>query len=214
MKEHNHTTHRKAIAYIRVSSDKQDTQSQKALILEYATKNHLYIDEILEVVVSSTKTQEKRKITELQNKLQHGDILITAEISRLGRGMLEVMNLVLELAQKGVRFVFIRQPELTTFNSPYEKLLLAIWSYNADIERHFISIRTKEGLQAARKSGKKLGRPKGSNQSMYDMEYKQIEYYIREKKLSIRATWLLLDEKGTYAGFHHFCKKKGLVGKK
>lgn len=37
-------THRKAIAYIRVSSDKQDTQSQKALILEYATKNHIYID--------------------------------------------------------------------------------------------------------------------------------------------------------------------------
>lgn len=44
------------------------------------------------------------------------------------------------------------------------------------------------------------------------MEYKQIEYYIKEKKLSIIATWLLLDEKGTYAGFHHFCKKKGLVG--
>ena len=110
MKEHNHMTHITTIAYIRVSSDKQDAQSQKALILEYATKNHIYIDEILEVVVSSTKTQEKRKITELQNKLQSGDILITAEISRLGRGMLEVMNLILELAQKGVQFVFIRQP--------------------------------------------------------------------------------------------------------
>jgi hypothetical protein len=56
---------------------------------------------------------------------------------------------------------FVRQPELSTAG-PHGKLLLAIYSYFAEVEREFISVRTQQGLAAARATGKRLGRPKGA----------------------------------------------------
>ena len=95
------------------------------------------------------------------SRLNKGDILLVAELSRLGRNMFEVINIINELSENGVEIVFVRQPELSTM-STHRKLLLAIYSYFAEAERDFISMRTKQGLAAAKASGKKLGRPKGS----------------------------------------------------
>ncbi|EFN2999581.1 recombinase family protein, partial [Campylobacter jejuni] len=76
------------IAYIRVSTNKQELDSQKLEIMEYCHKNNIILDEILEVKISSTKSQEKRKIKDLKQRLQSGDLLIATELSRLGRSML------------------------------------------------------------------------------------------------------------------------------
>ncbi|EAM0181961.1 recombinase family protein, partial [Campylobacter coli] len=73
------------IAYIRVSTNKQELDSQKLEIMEYCHKNNIILDEILEVKISSTKSQEKRKIKDLKQRLQSGDLLIATELSRLGR---------------------------------------------------------------------------------------------------------------------------------
>ncbi|EGH5724536.1 recombinase family protein, partial [Campylobacter jejuni] len=78
------------IAYIRVSTNKQELDSQKLEIMEYCHKNNIHLDEILEVKISSTKSQEKRKIKDLKQKLKAGDLLIATELSRLGRSMLEI----------------------------------------------------------------------------------------------------------------------------
>ncbi|ECR0933049.1 resolvase, partial [Campylobacter coli] len=80
------------IAYIRVSTNKQELDSQKLEIMEYCHKNNIILDEILEVKISSTKSQEKRKIKDLKQKLKAGDLLIATELSRLGRSMLEIIN--------------------------------------------------------------------------------------------------------------------------
>jgi len=79
-----------------------------------------------------------------------------------------------------VKIIFIRQPELST-TGPHTQLLLAIYSYFAETEREFISIRTKQGLAAARAEGKLLGRPKGSqNQSRALDTYRgEIEAYLQ-----------------------------------
>lgn len=148
-------------AYLRISTSKQDNDKQKHLVLEYAQKNKILIDEILRVEMSSRKSEEARRITELKEKLREGDLLITAELSRLGRSMLEVMNLVIELSNKGIKLAFVRQPELSTFNNSFEKLILAVYAYSAETEREFLSMRTKQGLAAAKAKGKILGRPKG-----------------------------------------------------
>lgn len=63
------------IAYIRVSTNKQELDSQKLEIMEYCHKNNIILDEILEVKISSTKSQEKRKIKDLKQKLKAGDLL-------------------------------------------------------------------------------------------------------------------------------------------
>ena len=107
------------------------------------------------------RLSKERRIDELRAKLADGDTLIVAELSRLGRNMFETLNIINALGESGVRILFVRQPELST-DGPQTKLLLAIYSYFAETEREFISLRTKQGLAAARANGKTLGRPKGS----------------------------------------------------
>jgi len=152
------------IGYCRISCSDQDLNTQKHLLLEYAQQNRLLIDEFIESSTSSRLTPKERKIDELFEKLCVGDTLIVAELSRLGRNMLEVMNIIENLNQKGIKIIFIRQPELST-TSPHGKLLMAIYSYFAESEREFISLRTKAGLAAARSKGQLLGRPKGAKNS-------------------------------------------------
>ena len=152
---------RKVIGYIRVSTDKQDLDKQRHLLLEYAREHQLHIDEFVEIEISSRKNKTARRIDELFTKLNDGDLLLVAELSRLGREMLQVLNIINELSDQGVEITFIRQPELST-SAGHGKLLLAIYSYFAEAERTFISLRVKQGLAAARAKGVKLGRPKGS----------------------------------------------------
>jgi DNA invertase Pin-like site-specific DNA recombinase len=152
---------KKIVGYIRISTDKQDFDKQRHLLLEYAQKQRLIIDEFIEAEVSSREDTGARRIDELQAKLHKGDTLLVAELSRLGREMLQVLNIINDLSEKGVKLTFVRQPELSTTGS-HGKLLLAIYSYFAEAEREFISMRVKQGLAAARAKGVKLGRPKGS----------------------------------------------------
>src|SRR5690606_10818202 len=149
------------IGYIRVSTDEQDLSKQRHLLLEHSQKHKLLIDEFIEIEISSRKNQNERRIDELLEKLNEGDVLLVAELSRLGRNMLETLNTIHDLTEKGVKITFIRQPELSTSGSQTQ-LLLAIYSYFAEAEREFISIRTKQGLAAVKARGQQLGRPKGT----------------------------------------------------
>ncbi len=151
----------KTIGYIRISTDKQDAQKQEHLLLKHAQQHEMQIDDFISVEMSSRKSTRERRIDELINELTSGDKLLVAELSRLGRNMFEVIEIINRLGQKNVEVIFVRQPELSTVG-PHRKLLLAIYSYFAEAEREFVSLRTKQGLEAARAKGKQLGRPKGS----------------------------------------------------
>lgn len=168
------------IGYIRVSSDKQDLQKQEHLLLKYAQQHEMQIDDFIQVEISSRRNTRERRIDELMDRLGEGDELLVAELSRLGRNMFEVINLINELSENGVKLVFVRQPELSTAG-PHGKLLLAIYSYFAEVEREFISVRTKQGLAAAKAKGKQLGRPKGSRdkERILDPHRETIKEYLR-----------------------------------
>ena len=151
------------IGYIRVSTDTQNLESQKHKILTYAHDNKIVVDEFVEIEISSKGDSKKRLIDSLFDKLSSGDILISTELSRLGRNMLEILNLIERFNEKQIKLVFVNQPELSTNqNSALSSLLLAIYGYFAQTEREIISERTKQGLAAAKASGKTLGRPKGA----------------------------------------------------
>lgn len=200
------------LGYIRVSTDKQDNQKQKHLILEHAHLNNLKIDEFVEVEISSGKSEKLRKIDELKDRLKKDDTLIVAELSRLGRNMMDVMNLIQELSDTGVKFIFIRQPELSTFNSAHNKLLLAIYSYFAESEREFISMRTKQGLAAAKASGKKLGRRPGQKvKSKYDPYLEKIREMLL-KDVSITSIHKIIGF-GTYVGMRNYVLNNGELNK-
>jgi|GEM_PF-302604 DNA invertase Pin-like site-specific DNA recombinase len=152
----------KTLAYVRVSTNKQDLESQRDLLFEYAHRNKIIIDDFIEIETSSRKDLKSRRIDELVlSRFDTGDTLIVPELSRLGRNMLEILNLLNKMGEKGIKITFVRQPELST-TGPHGRLLLAIYRYFAETEREIISVRTKEGLTAAKASGQLLGRPKGS----------------------------------------------------
>lgn len=197
------------VGYIRVSTDEQDLSKQKHLLLEYAQQQKLIIDDFIEVEVSSRKTQEERRIIELLDLLKSGDHLLVAELSRLGRNMLETLNIINVLSERGIKITFVRQPELST-SGGHGKLLLAIYSYFAESERDYISLRTKQGLAAAKASGRLLGRPKGSknkNGSMLTPFTDQVHTYLK-LGLSVSAIRKLinphLEKPATYNTFKYF----------
>ncbi len=164
------------IGYIRVSTDKQNLENQKHKILNYAQQQKIIIDEFIEVEISSKGDQKKRLIDSLFEKLKDGDTLICTELSRLGRNMLEILNLIEKFNDANIKLVFVNQPELSTNqNSALSSLLLAIYGYFAQTEREIISERTKQGLAAAKASGKKLGRPKGAKAKVRVLDQHNLE---------------------------------------
>lgn len=151
------------LGYIRVSTDKQNLENQKHKILSYAQEQKIIIDEFVEIEISSKGDSKKRLIDSLFEKLKAGDTLICTELSRLGRNMLEILNLIERFNKEQIKLIFVNQPELSTNqNSALSSLLLAIYGYFAQTEREIISERTKQGLAAAKAAGKQLGRPKGA----------------------------------------------------
>ena len=148
--------------YLRVSKDDKELTKQKNTILEYAKNNALVIDDFIEVQPYSKKLAKQKRIDLLLSRVSKGDQIIVTELSRLGRNMLEVLNLIEALKREEISVIFIEQPELsTTESNPVLQEILRVYGYFAEAERAFISTRTKEGLAAVKAKGIKLGRPKG-----------------------------------------------------
>ena len=146
------------IGYIRVSSNKQTLEHQRFEITNFATKEGLKIDSWIEEKISSRKSLDKRKLGELLNNLQENDILITCEISRLGRSLLEVMRILETCLNKNCQ-VWTLKENYRLGNDIQSKVLAFAFGLAAEIERNLISQRTKSSLANIKATGKKLGRP-------------------------------------------------------
>ena len=185
----------KTWAYLRVSTDYQDLEAQRYLLLDYAQKNQLLIEEFVQVKISAKRSWVERRLQLLLEQMQSGDTLLVAELSRLGRNMVETLQLIERINQMGVKLIFVRQPELSTAG-PQAPLLLAIYSYFAQAEREYISLRTKEGLAALKARGQVLGRPKGSrNKALRERQLllPQIQRY-RALGLNFKAILILINQ--------------------
>lgn len=165
--------------YVRVSTQEQNCESQKNAISRYGMDHKLIIDEWVELEMSSRKSLTCRRIDELLEKLIPGDIVIVSELSRLGRSMKETLRIIETiLKEKQARIIMIKQNldiDPKAKDSMTNKILITVFSMVAELERDFISERTKEGLKARVAKGIKLGKPKGILQSsMYDKDREKI----------------------------------------
>ena len=168
------------LGYIRVSTEEQDVNKQRLAIHDYAQKNKLHIDDFVEITISSRKSNTERRIDELKERLNSGDTLIVAELSRLGRSLSQIVSLVDVLRANGVRIIAIKESIDTGKNDIATKVQIAMFGLFAEIERDLLSQRTKEGLARAKKEGVKLGRPKGSlGQSKLDGKEDEIRKYLK-----------------------------------
>jgi DNA invertase Pin-like site-specific DNA recombinase len=165
--------------YIRVSTADQNLDSQKNAISRFCMDRKFMVDEWIALEISSRKSREKRRIEELLNKLKPNDTVIVSELSRLGRSISETLQIIEAVTrEKYARLILIKQDMDLNPNEKSNmanKVLITIFSMLAELERDFISERTKEGLQARKDMGVKLGKPKGVIQaSMYDKDKDKI----------------------------------------
>ena len=144
--------------YIRVSSSKQTVAHQHFEIQKFATLNQLNVNQWIEETISSRKPLNKRKLGYLLKNLHSGDILITTEISRLGRSLLEVMHILETCLNKNCQVWTIKE-NYRLGNDIQSKVMAFAFGISAEIERQLISQRTKAALENVKNSGKKLGRP-------------------------------------------------------
>jgi DNA invertase Pin-like site-specific DNA recombinase len=163
----------KTFAYLRVSTAEQDTEKNKADILKFTNDKDFGKVEFVEEKVSGTKNWKERKIKNIIDELGEGDKLIVPELSRLGRSMLEIMEIMAVAKEKGIAIYDVKNKwELN--GSIQSKVMAMVFSIAAEIERDLISKRTTEGLRAARARGQLLGRPKGAGKSKLDKYREEI----------------------------------------
>jgi DNA invertase Pin-like site-specific DNA recombinase len=186
----------KSYAYLRVSTTEQDTANQKHGILEYANRNHLSGLEFIEDTVSGKTDWKQRKIGELiTTTMQRGDVLIVAEVSRLGRSTLQVLDIIEHGAQRGLSIHIAKQNLVFTDkgDNMTSTIMATVLGMVAQIERQFISQRTKEALSLRKAQGVKLGRPsKPAERHKLDDRDKEIRGYLK-KGMSKRSIAKLLD---------------------
>lgn len=149
----------RVFGYLRVSSDEQDVNSQKQGVDSYAESQNWEIDEyIIDNGVSGGVDYAKRHLGELLNDLREGDVIICSEISRLGRNLFMVME-ILNKVMKSKAVIHTVKDGYKMGDDIQSKVLAFAFGLAAEIERQLIQQRTAEGLALKRKMGVLLGRP-------------------------------------------------------
>ena len=144
--------------YIRVSTDKQTVENQRYEINQYCLRHVMVVDRWIEETISGSKDIEKRKLGILLDTMQKGDILICAELSRLGRNLLMIMGILNQCMKNDVQ-VWTIKDNYRLGSDINSKVLAFAFGLSAEIERNLISQRTKEALARKRAEGVILGRP-------------------------------------------------------
>lgn len=157
----------RTVAYLRVSTLDQNLEKNKSDILHLANDKNLGRVELVEEKISSRSSWRERKIGPLLGELDRGDIILLSEFSRLGRSMLECMEIISLAVRKGIK-IYTVKGGWSLDDTIQSKVMAMVFSMAAEIERDLISKRTREALQAVKNSGKMLGRPKGPGKSKLD----------------------------------------------
>ncbi len=146
--------------YVRVSSDRQTVENQKFEIIKFCKREKIKIDGWIEETISGTKNYDKRKLGKLLKKIKKDDLIICSELSRLGRNLFMIMEIL--------NICMTRECKVWTIKDNYRlgediqsKVLAFAFGLSAEIERNLISQRTKEALARKKAEGVKLGRPLG-----------------------------------------------------
>ncbi|NNM58961.1 MAG: recombinase family protein [Legionellales bacterium] len=196
----------KTMAYLRVSTIDQDIDKNKADILTLANELALGQVHFVEEKASGKIAWRKRKIATLLDELQKGDALIVSELSRLGRSMLECMEILSIASQKEIR-IYAVKGNWHLDPSIQSKIIAMAFSMAAEIERDLISKRTTEALHAKKAAGMTLGRPKGPGKSKLDNHQPEIVSLLQNGSTQ---RFIAKRYGTTPANLRHWLLKRGL----
>ena len=146
--------------YIRVSTDHQTVENQRFEIKNFCKRNNLKVDGWIEETISGTKNYSKRRLGALLKKVTKGDMIICSELSRLGRSLFMIMD-ILNICMTKECQVWTIKDNYRLGDDISSKVLAFAFGHSAEIERNLISQRTREALARKKAEGVVLGRPKG-----------------------------------------------------
>lgn len=158
--------------YCRVSTTHQHEENQHFVIEQFARKNDIKIDVWVEEKISSSRKLSERKLGELLKKLKSSDILITTEISRLGRSLLEVMSILQTCMEKGCQ-VWTLKENFRLGTDIQSKVLAFAFSLTAELSKELLQARVRESLARLKAAGIKLGRPQGAKSKNLKLDKKR-----------------------------------------
>lgn len=198
----------RTVAYLRVSTDKQETEKNKAQIRELADSKGFGMPEWVEETASSRIHWQKRAIGKIVADLGKGDRILVSEMSRLGRSMMEIMTILNTCLEKEIEVHAVKS-DWSLNGTIQSKVMAMAFAIAAEIERDLISKRTIEALAARRAKGLPLGRPLGK--SKLDDQ----EDFIREQlALGVKQVILAKRLKCTGATLSLWLKQKGIDSSK
>jgi DNA invertase Pin-like site-specific DNA recombinase len=196
----------KTIAYLRVSTIDQDLDKDRTSILHLANEKGLGQVEFVEEKVSGKISWRHRRLAEILEGLGQNDHLIVSELSRLGRSMLECMEILSIVTQKGVN-IYAVKGNWHLDKSIQSRIVAMAFSMAAEIEHDLISKRTAEALRAKKAAGLPLGRPKGPGKSKLDCYQIEIEALLNN---GATKTFIAKRYGTTPANLHNWLKKHEL----
>ncbi len=158
--------------YIRVSSDKQTVENQRFELREFAEKNDLRIDGWIEETISGATRYDKRELGRLLENVSKGDMILCSEISRLGRSLFMIMEILNQCMRRECQ-VWTVKDGYRLGDDIQSKVLAFAFALSAEIERNLIRQRTKEALARKKAEGVILGRPKGRKSSCVKLSGKE-----------------------------------------
>lgn len=190
------------IAYIRVSTEKQDLENQKKEISRYASKKRIKVNRWFEEIVSGNASKKERLFDTAISCLNKGDTIIVTEISRISRSLLQILTVIEDCVKRGITVCSVKEG-YTLDNSINSKVLIFTFGMVAEIERNLISIRTKEALENRRAEGKHLGRPFGSSskQNILVSHKESIRQMINDKETILQICKLYGVSRTTFNRF-------------
>ena len=139
---------------------KQTVENLRFEINKFCERNKLAIDGWIEETISGTKAYNKRELGKLLKRVQKEDLIICAELSRLGRNLFMIMEILNICMSKECRGWTIKD-NYRLGDDIQSKVLAFAFGLSAEIERNLISQRTKEALARKKAEGVVLGRPQG-----------------------------------------------------
>lgn len=170
--------------YMRVSTNKQETDRQELTLLEYAKKNSFEFDSIASDTISgTTKAETRPEYSKLKEKIRNGDILVITDLDRLGRNADNTISELKELKSKGIKVVALDIPLMNEWGKVADDsmygmiidILITLKAHLAQQEREKIVSRINQGLDVARAKGTKLGRPQAELPDNFIKEYKKFK---------------------------------------
>jgi DNA invertase Pin-like site-specific DNA recombinase len=196
----------KTIAYLRVSTVDQDIEKNKNDILRLANEKKLGNVEFVEEKVSGMVSWKERKLYDVFQSLEKGSNLLLPELSRLGRSMLEIMEILSIATSKGIN-IYAVKGNWQLDNTIQSSIIAMAFAMASGIERELISQRTKESLRAKKLQGIKLGRPKGTGKSKLDKFRPEIEGLLKNgsTKKFIANRYDITEQ-----GFNHWLRRNNI----